>query len=380
LSITSLFWFSLTVLFAILIVYPYLIYPFILKLLPKNPVQIKDLHKSDGLTIAMLFCAYNEESSLPNKIRNIRELKNTCPELKVYAYSDGSTDATNELLLSAQDVLEPLIGNERLGKVVGMQKLVAKVREDIIVFTDANVLLEPESLTRLLYYFSDPSVGCVSGKLVYKGMSSTTAKVGGLYWKLEEKIKQLETDTGSTMGADGAVFARLRIDYPEIPPGLVDDMAVSMSVLFENKRCITACDVIAYENAVCSGAEEFRRKIRIACGAYSTYLYQRKEIKKTTLINQFKFISHKLIRWWGAFFMLAANITFTFWGYSIGYGNELLATLAVTSMLFWLLGSRGIPGISAVYEIILSIIATGIGVIKSLSGTEYRTWETAATR
>src|SRR5690606_714028 len=192
------------------------------------------------------FCAYNEEASLPRKIENLRSLKAELPQLEILAYSDRSSDGTNALLLDACDILTPVFGIRRVGKVVGMQRLVELTTADILVFTDANVVVEPGSLRTLLGYFDDPEIGCVAGTLSYVDEKdeapSATARTGGLYWRLEEHIKQLETRSGSTMGADGSFFARRRRGYPRIPADLVDDMAVSLSVLFSGLRCVSAPD------------------------------------------------------------------------------------------------------------------------------------------
>ncbi len=378
----SYLWFALFVISVFMIIYPYVIYPLILLLFPKKITAINETQNSDikSPKVALVFCAYNEEQALPEKIENIRKLKEQLPSLEVYAFSDASTDKTNELLLNASDILHPVISEERLGKVSGMHKLISMTDAEIIIFTDANVTLEPESLPVLINYFTDPEIACVAGKLLYKEMHSTTAKVGGIYWKLEEIIKSLETRTGSTMGCDGAIFARRKEGYPKIPPNMVDDMAVSMSTIFDKKRCISAPEVIAYENAVTCNTEEFNRKKRIACGSYSTYLYQKVALKNMSIINRFKFLSHKLLRWWGAFFIIAAIFSFLMWGFSIGSGLLFLITTLSGIGVFILLGRAGVPLISQIYEIITAIFATGLGVIEALTGKEYKTWNTANSR
>lgn len=375
-------WLTIFILSVLLVLYPYTIYPLILSLIPGKHYQTDSSARPDPAknSVALLFCAYNEEKALPDKIENIRKLKQVWPDLEVLAYSDASADTTNSILQEASGILHAEIGNKRLGKALGMKKLVSMTQAEIIVFTDANVLLDPESLPRLIQYFSDPEIDCVSGKLLYEGIDSATAKVGGLYWKLEEKIKYLESKTGSTMGADGAVFARRREGYPEVPRNLVDDMAVSMATIFDGKRCVSAPNVIAFENAISSSAEEFKRKKRIACGSYSTYLYQRDQIKNMSALNKFKFVSHKLLRWWGALFIIIAAVSFIFFSISIGYGWYAMLTVLGGAGSFILFARKGIPGFNALYEIVSAIFATGLGVVEALNGKEYQTWETADTR
>lgn len=375
----------LALLSMVALLYPYLIYPLLLRMLPRWPVTPQiDRQDARDFSCAMLMCAHNEEESLPAKIRNLRMLKRELPHLEILAYSDCSTDATNQMLSEAADILEPVFGSRRAGKVLGMQQLVSKTDADIIVFTDANVIIESGSLRRLIEYFADPTIGAVAATLVYDrnagSNKSVTASVGGLYWRLEESIKQLETRSGSTMGADGSLFARRRRNYPCIPADLVDDMAVSLSVLFGGLRCISASDVIGYETSVAHREEEFRRKRRIACGSYSTYRFMRREIARLGRVDRFKFFSHKVLRWWGAFFLLAF-IVFLFAGlFTAGVGVPGSVAIILLGALFAGLGRSNVALFGPAYEIVLAIIATGIGIIESMFGRKYKIWDPSRNR
>jgi cellulose synthase/poly-beta-1,6-N-acetylglucosamine synthase-like glycosyltransferase len=331
-----------------------------------------------------VFCAFNEEEALPEKIRNIRALKQYCPNMQVLAYSDCSQDMTNQLLEQADDVLTPVIGTVRVGKLIGMQKLVAMTRQDIIIFTDANVIMEPESVPRILRYFTNPDIGSVAGTLVYRsndaGSDTPTAAVGGLYWRLEEHIKRLESETGSTMGADGSVFARRRAGYPPLPGDLVDDLGASISVLFDGLRCVSAADVRAYEQSVHMSREEFRRKRRIACGSMSTYRYLLPKLRTLSWIDRFKFLSHKTLRWWGGLFLFFALVFAVLGGWSAGFLLVTIFAIGGAGLVLGLLGPKGIPVLSPVYEILLAVIATSVGVIESLAGRKYQTWTPAKSR
>lgn len=385
LDLTTLFT-LLTIASAVSLLYPYIIYPFLLRLLPQQPIcSPSSCEPSQPLHYALLFCAHNEEAILPKKIENLRMLKRELPNLRILAYSDCSTDATNELLSEASHTLEPVFGDRRIGKVMGMQLLVEKTDADILIFTDANVTLESGALQRLVKYFADPGIGAVAATLVYdkarqKADSSVTARVGGLYWRLEEQIKRLETLTGSTMGADGSFFARYRRGYPKIPADLVDDMAVSFSVLFDGLRCISASDVVGHEAFVTDRDEEFRRRRRIACGSYSTYRFMQRRIGRLKFVDRFKFYSHKLLRWWGAFFLVTFFLSFLATLFVAGIGTLGFVSVILGSVVFILLGRLEVPVVAPAYEILTTVVATGIGVAESLAGRRYETWDPAKTR
>jgi cellulose synthase/poly-beta-1,6-N-acetylglucosamine synthase-like glycosyltransferase len=254
----------------VLFVHPYVSYPLSLLGFRERPVR-----KGAGprpRSVALLFAAYNEERALPGKLANIAEIKARHPDIDVIAYSDMSSDRTLDMLKARSDLLRVVPSSERTGKATGMRRMVASTDAEICIFTDANVILDPASVDRLLDYFTDPAVGGVAGTLRYiNDDESLTAEVSGLYWRLEEWIKQRESRCGSIMGADGAIFATRRALYPMVPSHLLDDMTVSMSTIFAGYRLIHATDVVAYEKNATAASDEFRRKRRIACRAFNTH-------------------------------------------------------------------------------------------------------------
>ncbi len=114
-----------------------------------------------------------------------------------------------------------------------MNQLVAAAIHPIVVFTDANVLLDSRTLGAFEAAFSDPDVGVACGHLVYVNEENATAAVGTKYWQMEESIKQLETETGSAMGADGSLFAIRRELFATVPDDIIDDFYTSMRILCE---------------------------------------------------------------------------------------------------------------------------------------------------
>lgn len=359
-------------------VHPYVLYPLSLKLMPAQPINRRP---AEPLRATLMFSAYNEAASLPLKIENIRVIKALHPDMEFLAYSDMSSDDTLQILEDAADVLTVIPASERTGKAAGMGLMVKKASGEICIFTDANTLLKPESVKHLLSYFSDPEVGGVAGSLYYTNEGdSTTALVGGLYWRLEEKVKQLESRTGSIMGADGAIFAIRRSLYPYVPPHLLDDMTVSMSIVLQGMRLVHATDVHAYERSTTVSSDEFRRKRRIACRAFNTHRYLQPMIRdKFPLLNRYKYFSHKLLRWFGAiplaFFVLFACLL------AIELGGVAGGSLVVAGgALLYGLGRLGVPVLAVLSELLHSIVATYLGIIDSSRGKTYQTWTPAASR
>jgi len=362
-----------------LFLHPYVTFPLSLMTMKRREVNIDAGAPLPSATL--FFSAYNEERALPAKLANVEAIKALHPDIKVIAYSDMSSDGTSAILRSRPDLLTAVIGEERAGKATGMRKMVAMADTDICIFTDANVELEPASVARLLAYFSDPTVGGVAGTLHYVNPDDgVTASVGSLYWKLEEKIKTLESRCGSIMGADGSIFAVRRAYYPVVPPHLLDDMTVSTSMIFAGLRLINAQDVIAFEKNTTSATDEFRRKRRIACRAFNTHRFLWPQTKKLPAVDVYKYVSHKLLRWMGALFLGLAALFATLFLVVVGWWPAALV-LWIGGVLAIVVGDVVKPPVlGPAVEMLRSIWATFVGVMDSFRGLTYQTWAPAKSR
>ncbi len=362
--------------FWLLYLYPYLVYPLVLRSLSKRPIHPAPAAHS----VSLVFCAFNEIDCLPRKIENLRQLKSRRPDLQILAYDDGSTDGTYELLISVPDLLTTIRGPGRTGKAAGMKQLAGQARGEILVLSDADVELQPDSIDRLLPYYGDPDVGgvCCSVKMLSE-VGSATSLTGSLYWTWDDKIQQLESATGSVMGASGAMFSVRRELYPEFPDTVQDDFTVSMSVIFKGKRLIKAPDVIAFTSSVTKSGDELRRKMRIGARAYHTHCFLRPQLKRMSSRDRFKYFSHKFLRWFGGLFVLLGAL----------FGLAAIASLSMPAagllLLVAILGAglaihvdRGYLGKAG--QIGLATFATLWGVMQGMRGRTVATWARANSR
>ena len=77
-----------------------------------------------------------------------------------------------------------------------------------MVFSDANAIYERDALRKLARNFADPTVGYVTGEARYLKTGEAAADVGErAYWDYEMHMKRLETQLGSMVGGDGAIYA-----------------------------------------------------------------------------------------------------------------------------------------------------------------------------
>jgi len=367
---------ALIVLSAALLLWPFLFYPLVLRLLPEKPVSPGQAAPSASL----LFCAYNEAAALPAKIANLRALKAQHPALEILAFDDGSSDGTGDLLTQASDVLTLERGPGRSGKAHGMKRLAAMARGEVLIFTDANVLLDEGAIPALLPYYADAAVGGVLGSLHYGGAeSSASASVGALYWRIEEHLKDLESRSGNVMGADGAIFSIRRALYPDFPDSVLDDLTVSMAVVFAGKRLIKATDVIAREAMVAKREEEYRRKVRIAARSWHTHRHLRPQLRAMSRLDRFKYTSRKIVRWFGGLWIGigALSALALAWRFT----PVAAVALAAAAMVLLLLGAMARRGpLAAILDLLLAYMATLKGVLLAMRGQTFTVWTPAKSR
>jgi hypothetical protein len=206
-----------------------------------------------------------------------------------------------------------------------------------------------------------------------------TSRAGSAYSAIDDQLQMLESSTGNVMGASGGLFSVRRELYPAFPDTVQDDFAVSMSVIFQGKRLVKAPDVLAFEKVVSRRGEELRRKVRIGARAYHTHCFLRPQIKKMCARDRMKYVSRKMLRWFGGVFItlsallaLAAVATLS--------PVAALALLALAALIF-ITSLQIRSGLFATLcELTLATFATLVGVARGMRGQTMATWAPAKSR
>jgi cellulose synthase/poly-beta-1,6-N-acetylglucosamine synthase-like glycosyltransferase len=330
------------------------------------------------LDCAVCVCAYNEERTIARKVENLLALRAREPGLEILFYVDGESDRTAEILRGYGSQISLHVGTRRHGKTYGMNRLASKAEAQILIFTDANVLMDMDCVRDLRRYFADPEIGCVCGSLVYtNGRASATASSGSAYWRFEETVKKLETESGSMIGADGSVFAIRRSLHQPPPEHIIDDMYVSLKILCSGFRVIQASDALAYEESVVSGREEFNRKIRIACQAFNVHRLLWPQLRTLDGITFYKYVSHKLIRWFTIYLLAIAALAFEAALIVAGHTAMAAALVVCAAAAVYLGCVSSIRPFAQIAATLAALAGTGLGVWRSLRGERYQTWTPA---
>ncbi|MEL6963782.1 MAG: glycosyltransferase [Pseudomonadota bacterium] len=332
----------------------------------------------EPLSLAICLCAYNEEAVIKKKIENMLALRNVAGKLDILIYVDCASDRTADFVASFEPEVTLVNSDERHGKPWGMNRLVSLTDADIILFTDANVMVDDKAIANLRRYFADPDVGCVTSHLSYTNPGDTaTSEVGSFYWRLDEWTKGLETETGSAMGADGSLFAIRRKLHRPTPDHLIDDLFVSMSILCKGYRLIRGADVNAYESHTTIARDEFKRKVRIACQCMGVHRALWPELRTMSAWNIYKYVGHRLIRWVGGYFLIASALLFAMaiW---VGFGFwSMFAAIAIVAGVILGGSVAKVRMIEQINNILLAFAGNTIGVWRCYWGEPVVTWDLA---
>lgn len=295
--ITFLFWGSLLLLF-----YIYIGYPILVRLLSAKQ---KPVAKDEGYLpkISILIAAYNEEKDIEHTIRNKIALDYPRELMEILVVSDESTDRTDALVEAlaseAPFPIRLIRQTPRQGKTAGLNLIAPLASGEILVFSDANSLYEPDALRKLVRNFADPEVGYVTGKMIYANPDGSVVGDGcSAYMRYENWLREKETRIGSVVGVDGGIDAiRARL-FKQLNADQLPDFVQPLKVNEQGYRVIYEPEAVLKELALDDSGREFRMRVRVSLRA----LWALHDMKQ--LLNPFHYglfavqlISHKLLRY-----------------------------------------------------------------------------------
>jgi len=382
--VTWIFWISLGVLF-----YTYLGYGLVLLLILKVRQVFAPAVKPPPATslpaVTMVVAAFNEEGCIAAKVENCFALDYPAGRLRFIFISDGSTDQTAAILDRYEGLLH-LHQPERQGKSAALNLAMQHVDTPIVVFSDANAVLNRESIRLLAAHFNDPGVGGVAGEKKVQSRNSSAAGTGeGMYWKYESTLKKWDAAFYSIVGAAGELFAMRRELYEKMRPDTVlDDFYQSLRVCIKGYRVRYEPRAFATELASSSLTEEHKRKVRICAGGFQAM--GRLGILFNPFFNprlSFQYISHRILRWTLGPFCLILLLVSNF--ILVSKRGESVYEVALWSQLVfyglaiigWILGLAGrtIRLFNLPYYFLLMQIAVIQGFIRYAGSGQPVTWE-----
>ena len=221
----------------------------------------------------MVLAVYNGQDFVAKKLDNLLNDLDYPPELlDVVVVSDGSTDATDSIVLTYAHRNVRLVRVPHAGKAVALNVAISHATGDILFFVDVRQALDPHALRHLVANFADPTVGAVTGELrfVHSDQVGEAADID-VYWRYEIWARQRHSRIDSIFSTTGCIYAMRRSLAEPIPPDtLVDDGVIPLQAFFRGYRVVIDTEALAFDYGVVKGGE-FRRKLRTLAGVWQIW-------------------------------------------------------------------------------------------------------------
>lgn len=362
-------------------------YPVSLKFIGKlfkNRILKKDY--SHQPTVTVMVVAHNEEKVILEKLNNIIELNYPKEKIEFLIASDNSTDKTNEI--TKQFIKEHQNINIRLyevkarkGKTNAQNEAQKTVTTEYLVMTDANSIMDRDSVKELMAAFTSEDIAYVSGRLsIVNQESSDVSNAESSYWDSDLATREIEGRIQTITAGNGALYACRTKDYYDFDPIQCHDSAMPPLYALEGKRAIANHDAIAYEKAGEVIEDEFGRKVRM------NRIILKHILPDVRILNVFKY------KWFSYFYFGHRTCRYLLWisHLLVFITNALLVTdswiftmIFAGQVLFYFLALVRVitksnnKYLTLVYYYCVTIIAQWAGVYKILTGKAKPFWEKA---
>ena len=379
------------------LVHAYLLYPFLMYYWSRGIQPPTDFFTEgpDWPQVSVIMAAYNEEVVIDEKIRSLLASDYPAEKLHIFVGSDCSSDRTNEIMATfakANKSVHFYPFTERRGKPGIVNELteiaIGKYgagKDHIFLLTDASVILETFTLKKLLRHFKRDEVVLVDSNMLNVGIQTKgISRSEKQYVNAEVQLKNREGLLwGSMVGPFGGCYA-LRSDYYcEVPPKfLVDDFYIAFKAMEKGGAAINDLEAICRESVPHDIKEEYRRKARISAGNYQnleTFWYL---LKNPFSHLGFAFISHKVLKWLGPFFIIDSFICSgllaisgnTFFRYVFVLQSIILFGIPLFDFVLQKLNIHLLLLRNITYFLVMNI-ALLEGFIKYINGIKNNVWE-----
>jgi len=223
-----------------------------------------EAHKRLSLPfLSLIVAAHDEQSVIAAKVANALAFDYPRELLEVIVACDGCSDATAEHAREAGADL--VLDLPRGGKIRAQDAAVERARGEIVAFSDANALWEPDAARVLVAAFEDPRVGYACGQVrfVQAASGADGDNQEGVYWRYEMAVRAHESKLSSITAGNGAIYATRRDSYIVVDPIMGHDLSLPFNIVKRGLRAVYVPAARATEKMVPSIGGEFARKRRM---------------------------------------------------------------------------------------------------------------------
>jgi cellulose synthase/poly-beta-1,6-N-acetylglucosamine synthase-like glycosyltransferase len=281
-------------------------------------------------TVSLVIPTFNEAQIITQKLENVGQLDYPRDKLEVIVVDGGSTDSTADSVRKFADSnrgrIRIILKEQptRVGKSAAIDDALRCSESEVFALTDADVIVRPDGLSRLVKHLRDDNVGGASGVEVPVGdlnlMSSIEAGYKSIY--AATRVSEANLDTPFMCESEFSAFARDSLERLK-PGSMCDDLELTVMIRSRNKRAVYALDAPFFEREASSFTPKLLHKFRRGMANQHGIIRNRKVLfnrnfgKYGTLVFPFEFFVHIV----SPLFLVATVILF--------FGSVLLAATQV---------------------------------------------------
>ena len=227
--------------------------------------------KVDALTakISLIIATYNEEATLPAKLKNVLELDYPKELLELVIVDSGSTDKTpdivEEFIKRNSDIKVVFIREEeRLGKSHALNVAYPQASGDIKIISDSDALLERSAIKKIVRHFSVADVGAACGRqILLNADENPSTRLEKSYRDVYEVLREGESALDSTPIFHGELSAYRACLIEPLPENKsADDSRLANIVRKKGFRSIYDSEAVFYEYAPPNTRARVVQKVR----------------------------------------------------------------------------------------------------------------------
>ena len=333
------------------------------------------------LLFSFLIVGHNERACILEKLENTLGQATDAHRIEIVVVSDGSSDGTADAARTVVDSRIRVFETDgHVGKADAMNLGLRHCSGDVVVFSDANAILDDGALLALARHFGDPAIGGVCGRIsVRAAKRGPIGQAEGLFWAYDQAIKAAEARLGGTVSAQGSIYAIRRELTGPVTPGCADDFQMSVRAVAAGHRLTFEPDASTAEPVTERLGREMGRRVRSTERGWRALMLNR------ALLNPLRhgwyawqLASHKLVRRLNPVFLIVLFVSNLF---LMDEGWFYLAT-GLAQIAFYALGAAAIAfpaarrfkpaGIAGFF--IFTHAAMLLGILRYYRGHRSVTW------
>jgi glycosyltransferase involved in cell wall biosynthesis len=248
-------------------------------------------------SVTLIVAAHDEAEAIEGTLTGLLALDYPVQQLSIVVASDASTDGTDAIVerVAALSPQVSLLRCPRSGKVAAQDRAVAASRSEVVAFSDANGLWEPDALRRLVANFADPDVAYACGNVRLRRADGTNQE--GLYWRYELWLRNNEARIGSITAGNGGIYAVRRSDYIPSPDGRSGhDLGFPYQLVQRGRRAVSDDSAIAWEKPATDTEDEYQRKVRMSARCWQ-HVASGRMFRGGGPLFLLEVVSHRLLRY-----------------------------------------------------------------------------------